>query len=161
MHIPILLHSLTDSLQSALRTSWLCSALFSLFLRLVMGFFLTSFMTGYYNFPRYIQAPTQGLDDNGFKSHQKQEIFPPKTYSISFGAHPASYSIDYGNIPPEVGGRSLKFSAHLQLLLRLWIRRTILLLPLYALIVWTGAKVLFVFGTTALSGTGPPHSLCF
>jgi len=50
-----------------------------------MGFFLKSLMTGYYNFPHYTQAPSQGLDDNGFRSHQEQEIFPPKTYSSALG----------------------------------------------------------------------------
>ena len=120
---------------------------FSLFLRLVIGFFLKSFKTGYCNFPHYIQALPQGVDDNGFKSYQKQEIPPPlkKNVRISSVAHPRSYSIDYDDISPEVGGWSLKFPAHLPQLPRLGISRTILLLPLYALIVRTGATLFVCF----------------
>jgi hypothetical protein len=90
----------------------------------------------------------------------RSKIFSPRNVLISSGAHPASYSIDCGDISSEVGSRSLKFTAHLHLLPRLGLSRTILLFPLYALIVCTRATW-FVFGATDLSGPGPSHSPAF
>jgi hypothetical protein len=80
-------------------------------------------------------------DDPGFQSVESKRFF--RDVQTSFGSHQASCSVGLGVL--SLGGGGMKLTTHLLVVLSLRVSGAVLLLLLYAFILWTGTILTSTF----------------
>jgi hypothetical protein len=101
-----------------------------------------------------------GAGQAGFEFQHGQEIFSfQKLSRQALKAHPASYSVGTTVLSQGSGSEGIKLTIHLHLVPRLRMSGAITLLPLYAIMLWTGITLPFFLSSHNCSYRIYPYTL--